>query len=161
MQAQACGRADRAPGPCGAGEEVAWRHSLTGRLVRVYLKGPLLLLCLRHGLRGVPNHDGVVRGAGEAFAVGAERHARDARARDAAGVPSEGQDLLAAGCVPQLHRVIRRRAGQAFAVGTEDHALDGAGVPLQGQDHLAARHVPQFQFDNRISNPQTPRSLLE
>src|SRR5262249_34664909 len=33
MKAQACRRADRTPGPCGAGEEVAWRHSLTGRFV--------------------------------------------------------------------------------------------------------------------------------
>src|SRR5262245_34450742 len=29
--AQAHRRADRAPGPCGAGEDVAWRHGLTGR----------------------------------------------------------------------------------------------------------------------------------
>ena len=51
---------------------------------------------------GIPHLHRLVRAArGDAFAVGAERHAVDA-----AGVPLEGEDFLAGRGVPHLHRLV-------------------------------------------------------
>src|SRR5262249_15277816 len=82
-------------------------------------------------LRGVPHlYRLIMAGRGQALAVGAEGHARDP-----AGVPREGEGLLAAGGIPHLHlprsagRLVST-AGQALAVGAEGHARPrGTALP--------------------------------
>src|SRR5262249_47808041 len=82
--------------------------------------------------------------AGQAFAIGAEGHAKDS-----VRVSLEGPDLLAAFRVPQLHRPVKTGRGQEFTVGTESHAPDSNSVPLEGQNFPAVGHVPQFHLARR------------
>src|SRR4051794_16562536 len=74
----------------------------------------------------VDSYRSVPTGGGEAAAVRAEDHAQTP-----AGVAAEGGQLLAAGHVPQLHRLAGAR-GEAAAVGAEDHSRHVAGVTTEG-----------------------------
>src|SRR5262249_106953 len=75
-------------------------------------------------------------GAGQPLAVGAERHALYC-----AGVPLEGEGLLAGLRSEDLRGGIVGGAGQPLAVGAERHAGDCAGVPLEGEGVLAGLRV--------------------
>ena len=55
----------------------------------------------------------------QALAVRAERHALDPT-----GMALEGEQLLAGGAVPDLHRLVIARRRQALAVRAERHARD-------------------------------------
>ena len=61
-----------------------------------------------------------------------------------AGVPLEGEGLLAGRRVPDLHRLVAAGGGEALAVGAERHAVDRAGVPLERERLLAGRRVPDL-----------------
>src|SRR5262249_33547458 len=92
---------------------------------------------------GIPDlHREVVLATGQAFAVRTERDAFDP-----AGVPLEGEDLLASLRIPHLYLSFRttRSASQAIAIGAEGHAGDTGVVPLAGKDLLAGLRIPHFQ----------------
>ena len=76
-------------------------------------------------VRGIPDLDGVIPApTGQAFAIGAPTHARDA-----IPVSLEREDFLAACHIPDLDSVVFTPAGQAFAVRAPAHALDHICVP--------------------------------
>src|SRR5262249_6526144 len=75
--------------------------------------------------------------------------------QDLAGVTLEYADRLAAGRVPDPHRLVRRGAGQALAVGAEGHAIDIAGVAFEGEDLPAAGRIP----DPHLSWPTNLRPV--
>src|SRR5262249_20763289 len=104
--------------------------------------GPLVLAYLLHGLPGIPDHDGAGTGITQAFPVGAERHARERRAFGKVTLPLEGQDLLAAGHVPQVYHSAHSRTGQALAIGTVGYAGEDVVMPLEGHDQPTAGRVP-------------------
>src|SRR6516164_4074706 len=56
----------------------------------------------------------------------------------------EGPELLAAACVPQLHRPIVTGRGQTLPVRTERHGIDPVGMPLKGAQLPAADRVPHL-----------------
>src|SRR5262245_46977417 len=74
-------------------------------------------------------HRAVLAAAGEAPAVGAERHASDL-----GRVACEGEHFLALGRVPDSHRAVLAAADEALAVGAERHAGDRVRVALEGED---------------------------
>ena len=59
-------------------------------------------------------------------------------------VPAQGEDFLAGGGVPELHRAVPAGGGDAAAVGAERHAADTARVPAQGEHLLAGGGVPEL-----------------
>src|SRR5437879_4198091 len=63
---------------------------------------------------------------------------------DFAGVSLEGEDLLPAVRVPDLHRMVQGAAGQALAVRAVGHLLDTRCVSLQGAEFLPGQRVPQL-----------------
>ena len=84
--------------------------------------------------------DGPVPAArGQPGPVGTEGHAVDQ-----AGVPLEGEELLAGLRIPHLHRSVSTEPGQAFAVRAEGHAEDLASVPLEGEEFLAGLGIPHL-----------------
>jgi hypothetical protein len=52
-------------------------------------------------------------------------------------MPLEGAQLLAAGGIPQLHRLVPTARGQPCAIGAEGHALDFHGMSFEGAQLLA------------------------
>src|SRR5262249_14328691 len=87
--------------------------------------------------RCVPDADVFPAGRDDLVAVRAEGDAVDP-----AGVPAEGQDLLAGLGVPELEALVRAGAGdEAAAVGAEGHPPGRPGVAFQEAHLLAGRHA--------------------
>src|SRR5262249_52051735 len=55
----------------------------------------------------------------------------------------EGEQFLAGGHLPQLHRPVFTARGEPPAIGTESHALHRARMSLEGEQLLAAGRLPQ------------------
>src|SRR5262249_23230377 len=75
----------------------------------------------------------VAAGAGDPFAVGAERRI----------VPPERVDLLAGLGLPYFERSVVAAAGDPFAIRAERHAVDRVGMPLKGQQLLTRLGIPK------------------
>src|SRR5262249_14370866 len=73
---------------------------------------------------------------------------------DAGGV-SQGENLLAAGDVPEPYRV-KPGAGQALAVGAKRYTADTFGVSFESPGLLATGHVPQPYHAVTRSHVQPP-----
>src|SRR5438270_558539 len=84
----------------------------------------------------------------EAPAVRAERHAIDPT-----GVAPEGEQLLAGGAVPDLHRPVIAPRCQSLAVRAERHARDTTGMALERKQLLAGRAVPDL--DRLVPAPRS------
>src|SRR5207237_725171 len=60
------------------------------------------------------------------------------------GMALEGEQFLASGAVPDLHRFVLTARSQALAVWAERHAQDRTGMALEGKHLLAGRAVPDL-----------------
>jgi hypothetical protein len=90
---------------------------------------------------GVPDLQCTVTAcAYDPFAVGAEGHRQNS-----AGVPLEGEDLMAGLGVPELQRVVVASAHDSLTVGAEGHAIYPAVVPLEGARLLTSLDVPDSE----------------
>src|SRR5262249_7588909 len=63
----------------------------------------------------------------------------------------EGEQLLAGGGVPDLHRLVGTPRGEAPAVWAERHAPEAVGMPLKGGQLLAGGGVPDL---HHVSAPR-------
>src|SRR5207249_4508497 len=78
------------------------------------------------------------------FVLGCEAPAvrAEADAGDKARVPLESNEILSAGRVVHLHRMVRAARGEARAVRTEAHAVHPVRVALESEQFQAAGRVP-------------------